>query len=536
MKYNITEYDKELLLQNSIDYSYRLFIIDKDMNIIDEIQSVKTVGNYSINSESKIRRTSSFTIYLENSYNHSSIESKIFSWIGYSFQLQIGIYSIRDDAYKWYDCGYYLITEANTAYNSVDNSISTTLSDWYAQLDGTRNGQIGGAPVISIPNVNENGEYVTIKGTVENLIISETNIKSYIIEDIGEFYGIPQNNPNYEEYRKKNPLWNKLPFDLEYDVGCYVGDILDEINNLYPNCQMYFDIYGNFCFNMIPSCENDIIALSDDYLQQVILGDNSETVSYSVTDIKNVTEVFGSTYDVDYYADNCSIDSNVYTLNLENYTSDKYSSGTIVSFKSCAANIKSMMVRINKCSEIPIYYEYTEDFISENTLEKDSVYVIKISYVNSNYVAYYLGQYQPHALCVLVDNLEDKKYTKEYFSKKYNCNEKNVILRVEKNSPFSVQRLGELLDEKVGEEFDNILSDSVAIDNAIYFNKKSSSVNDTVTISTKMMPFLDVNLKVNYRKQQENETHEYIIKNIDNNTNSNISVITLQRFYPLYFN
>ena len=160
---------------------------------------------------------------------------------------------------------------------------------------------------------------------------------------------------------------------------------------------------------------------------------------------------------------------------------------------------------------------------------------MQIKKINGEYVAYYLGKYQPHALCVLTNNANDSKYTKEYFSKKYNCDINNILLRVEEDSPFAIQKIGEVLDVKLGDDFENIISDSVALENAIYYNKKSTTINDTVTISTKMIPFLDVNLKLEYKKQQDNESKYYVIKSIANDTESCTSQITMYRFYPLYY-
>ena len=127
MRYNITQYDKDLLIQTSTNYSYKLFIVDKNGLFVEELSVLQALGSYRIDSESEIRRTTSFTMYLENIYE--SIEKKLYDWIGYSFNLKIGIYSVRDDDYKWFDCGYYLITDGSTSYNSIENSITTQLSD-----------------------------------------------------------------------------------------------------------------------------------------------------------------------------------------------------------------------------------------------------------------------------------------------------------------------------------------------------------------------------------------------------------------------
>lgn len=533
MKYNITQYDRDLLLQTDIQYKYRLLVIDKNKCIVDELTSLQAVGTYSIDSESDIRRTTSFTMYLDNSYKDCSVEKKLYQWIGYNFKFMIGIYSIRDDDYIWFDCGYYLITEANTSYNAVENSITVSLSDWYTRLNGTRNGQIGGAPTIVIPNEDENGNPITIKQATEGLLKNETDITDYIVDDIGQFYGMPQNNTDYVQYRKDNPLWNKLPYDLEYEAGCNVGDIFSEIKNLYPNCQMYFDIYGNFCFNMVPSCEYDPVVLDNSYIQNILVANDTETVGYDIQNIKNVTEVFGCNYDIDRYSETCTTSTNIYTVTLEEYES--YYSGDLIAFVPNTNNIANMKIRINTLDALPLYYEYTTNYISANLLESGKTYIIEIKKVNGEYVAYYLGQYQPHALCVLTNNIFDDKYTKSYFAKKYNCDERNITLRLEPDSPFAVQKIGEILDVKSGDEFENILSDSVALENAVYYNRKSSSVNDTITIQTEMIPFLDSNVKIEYKKQQEKEPHYYIVKSITNDTDSKTSSIVMYRFYPLYY-
>lgn len=532
MEYIITEEDKSLIAQNVTNYKYRLFVIDKNNNILDEIQGISSIGNYKIDGESEVRRTNSFTLLLDNYYKDKSIEKRLLFWIGYNFKLEIGIMSLRTDEYKWYECGYYVITEGNTTYNVTENSITLNLADYYSNLNGDRNGQIGGAPIIEIPIKDDSGNFFTIKQVTEG-VLKDNGITNYIVEDIGEFYGMPQNNVNYLDYRKNNPQWNQLPYDLKYDAACYVSDILDEIKNLYPNCQMYFDIYGNFCFNLIPSCEYDPVSLDNDFIQDILIADNTENVSYDVKNIKNITEVFGQSYEIDRYITETNTSTNIYTATLDSYS--EYVSSELIAFIPNSSNIENMKISINSLSPIPIYYEYTTEYIAPYLLEAGKTYVLRIKYVNSEYVAYYLGQYQPHALCILSNNENDSKYTKSYFSNKYNCDERNIVIRIEEDSPFAVQKIGEILDVKSGSEFDNILSDSVAKDNAIYYNRKSSSVYDTVNISVKMIPFLDVNKKIEYKKQQEDMTHYYIVQSVDNDLSSSTSTISMYRFYPLYY-
>ena len=531
MRYIITELDK-WLVEHSGEYKYRMFIVDYNKNYIDEVTGITAIGSYNIEPDSTIRRTASMSILLDSQYKTESIEDKLYSWIGYSFLLQIGIYNIKEDDYKWYDCGYYLITEGNTSYNATTNSLSVNLGDWFATLDGTRNGQNGGAPIIEIPNVVD-GEPVTIRTAIINLLKTETEFSNYIVEDIGEFYGLPQNNPNYMEYRQENPKWNQLPYTLEYEAGCLLSDQFIEMRDLYPNNEMYFDIYGNFCANLTPSCEYDPMTLDNDFLQRVLVADNTESVTYDIKAIKNVTEVFGATYNVDRYTDETSFSENTYILTLSDY--DNYNSGDIIAFIATEQNSIDVNIKINDLDSLSLYKEYTETPIESGLLVADETYVIKIKKVNGIYVAYYLGQFQPHALCILTGDANDPKYTKAYFSKRYNCEEKDITFRVEPESPFTIQKLGVILDVKMGNEYDNILSSSVATENAIYQNKISSSMNDVVTITTALMPFVDTNIKVEYKKQQDTEIKQYIVKSISHNLDSLTTTLTMYRFYPLYF-
>ena len=154
MKYNITQQDKNLLLQNSLDYKYKLLVLNNNGNILDELDCISSIGSYNIDGESAIRRATSITLLLDDTYKSVSIENKIYDWIGLNFELQIGIYSIRNDDYIWYKCGNYLITDGGTNYDATNNSISISLSDNFAKLNDTRNGQICGAPTIEIPNID----------------------------------------------------------------------------------------------------------------------------------------------------------------------------------------------------------------------------------------------------------------------------------------------------------------------------------------------------------------------------------------------
>lgn len=528
MNYIISELDKQTILQSTLEYSYRISITDNTGTVFCILDNI-VPSSYTINPDNQTRRN--VQVKLQHIKN---VEDWLNLYMRMNFVFEIGVFSYIKGDFIWYPCGTYVIIDSSTNYDAINNTLSITLADWFAKMDGTRNGQVGGAPTIVIQQKDSTGNKTTIQKAYRNFITSEKITDKLLIEDIGEFYGMQSTNPNgYIEYRKKNPDWNKMPYDLEFSIGDTQATIATKITNLYPNVQSYWDVYNNFCCNMIPSCINDPVIIDNDFLQKILIAENSESTTYTLSSIKNVTEVWGKVYDVDRNADtNCSVSNNVFTLSIDGC--NEYTEFEIIAFKPSSTNLSNVKIQINSLEPIPIYQEYSSTPIPEGTFAINEMNTITIRKQDEKFISYYLGhQYQPHALCVLTDDENDVIYTKKYFQDKYNCD--NVTLRVEKDSPYTIQKIGEVLDVKTGDEFDNIISETIATQNAIYFNQQSSSINETIDICTKLLPWIDVNVKVEYMKANSNKINQYIIKNISHNLNTNISTITLQRFYPLYY-
>lgn len=527
MNYNITELDKSAILQPNTKYKYKITITDNNDNVLQVLNDIEP-SSYTISSDNQIRRTLQVTIY-----NIRNVEEWLNLYMRFNFVFEIGVFSYRTGDYIWYPCGTYVITDSSTTYDATNNSLSTTLMDWFAKMDGTRNGQVGGAPTIVIQQKDADGNITTIQKALNNFITAEGITNKILIDDIGEFYGQQSTNPDgYIKYREENPDWNKLPYDLEFSASDTQASMVAGFTNLYPNIQAYYDVYNIFCCNMIPSCVNDPVILDNIFLQKILLSDESENTSYSLSSIKNITEVFGKSYDIDRNADDqCIENNNVFILTIESY--EWYTEYQIIAFKPTVTNKNNVKIKINSLDEVPVYNEYSTTSIASGTFIPNEVNTIMLRKKDETWISYYLGQYQPHALCVLTTDENDKKYTKKYFEDKFNCS--NITFRVESESPYAIQKIGEILDVKTGDEFDNIISETVAAQNAVYFNQKSSSMNETIEINTKLLPWLDINIKVEYRKTNSDVARQYIIKDISHDLNAHTSSITLQRFYPLYY-
>ena len=419
------------------------------------------------------------------------------------------------------------------------------------KLDGTKNGQLG-ALIISYPAYKENEEtgevieYNIIRNAVIETLEKLARITNHRIDDIGEYKAMPDYNDNWQQYREENETtWNTIPFDQEFSSGCSVLSILITFRDLYPNYEMFFDMENNtFICQLKPMCYEDDIFIENKFIQRVLI---SENTSIDMTTVKNICEVWGKIIDVDFYSENCSYSGNIYSSTISGYE-DKYCNGDIIGLKVPSSNQANAKININNFGAIGIYNEADDEPIDANILKPDNVYAFKIKKkrVDKQDIirAYLLGQWQVHAINVLTngkksgqfvtssDGEEYELYSKEYFQKFYNCD--RVDFTVIANSPFTVEKLGAIPDIKINGEFENITSDDLAADRAKWENWKNCRLTDNITITTALLPFLDVNKKISYKRSDSDREHQYIISSVSHDFSGFTSTITMYRFYPLY--
>lgn len=552
--------DIKIIRQRILDLRIKIDIYDKNTNEhLDQFECGLINGNITINAESDVRTTMTLAaVPVKNKRLRLGRDSII--WLNRIAKASIGIYDIPNQKWHWYEQGDFVFSSYGITYDAATNELSLSASDKMALLDGTKNGQLG-ALIISYPAYEEDmdtGEvikYNYIRDAVITTLTQLGKITDYEVDDIGEFKGMPEYNNDYLKYREESmmqvkdgthmPTWNALPFDQEFSAGCSVLSILTAFRDLYPNYEMYFDKNGIFCCNMIPSRYDDDVVFDNDFFDKIFISENT-TVDLST--IRNVCEVWGSVIETDFYTEQCDYAGSAYSCTVEKY--DRYYNGDIVAVKIPESNGQGSQLNINGCSAIPIIDENTENPIQAGMMEAGQVYAFKIKKkrVNNQDVtnAYLLGQWQPHGINVLTNGSisgEDyalpegngasaKKYSKEYFQAVYNC--RSVEFSVVPDSPYCVQELGEVLDVKAGGEYDNITSDSLALARAEYENWKNCRLTDSISITTKICPFADVNIKVEYLRKDTNEISQYIVKSLSHDLSGGTTAWQLMRFYPLY--
>lgn len=553
--------DRKLIQQRPFSIRVKIDVYDEKTNThLEQLEGGIVNAAFSISAESDVRRTASLTVTpLKN--RRLRLEKNSILWMNRIIRLAIGIYDHHYEKWHWYPQGVYVFTDYGASYDAETNTLSLSLSDLWSSLDGSRSGQIGGASSISFPAYEEDpdtGEIVTchtIRDAIHTTLtqlggLEESQIQ---LDDIGELKGMPQYNPDYLCYREESkiilkdgsavPLWNTLPYDQEFSAGSTITSILTTLRDLYPNYEMYFDECGNFVCRMIPSCRDDDILFDNIFFDRIYI---SENTSVDMTSVRNICEVWGKTIDADFYTENCTYSGSSYSCHVDAYPASHRSAANIA-VKIPAANPAAASLNINGTGNLPIFDENTESPISADAMESGQIYVfqIKKKYLEGSTVtrAYLMGQFQPHAVDLLTNgtgfaegsatdtDTPAETYTKDYFRKIYNCN--TIHFTVIPDSPFCIEELGLLLDVKTGGEYENITSDSLALARAEYENWKNSRLTDSISITTKLCPFADVNCKVSYRRKDTGEINQYIVKNISHDPTGGTTSWTLMRFYPL---
>ena len=553
----ITNRDKKLITQNILELRFKMEIYDDDNHILDTLEGGVVGGSLSINADSDVRRTFNVDIIPNRQFDIRIKENNLI-WINRKVKLYIGINDKLRNEYIWYPQGVYVFTNTSINYDATTNQASVSCSDMVVKLDGTKNGQLG-QQIIKFPAYEEDeetGEVIKYNYIRDQIIITLDQlgrIKDYNIDDVGEYKGMPQYNTDWAKYRQESRVpvkdgslmetWNATPFDQEFSSGCTVWNILTTFRDLYPNYEMFFDENGTFVCQMIPSCYEDDVILDNSYFQRIYI---SESTTIDLSTIRNMCEVWGESIETDFYCDSSTYANNIYSCSITGYE-EKYYNGDSIGIKILTTNGNAPQLNINGFGAIGIYDDNTEKPLEANKLEPNEIYVFKIrkKYVNGSDVirAYLLGHYQAHGMNVLTDGTTGDEFTTtngvtvtryslEYFKEVYAC--EDVEFTVIEDSPYTIQKLGEILDVKTGGEYENITSTALALHRAEWENWKNTRLTDNINLTTKICPFLDVNIKVSYQRHDEDEIKQYIIKSISHDFSGGTSNINMIRFYPLY--
>lgn len=391
-------------------------------------------------------------------------------WLDKYTRIWIGTEHLYTGEIQWTNVGLYIIDAPSYTYDNATNTLSLSLFDLMAKLTGIRNGYLPG-----IPTIYKAGE----------------NIRQAIIDTL-ELGGFTK----YIVEEAPNP--GTIPNDLEFGQGSTVYDLLLGLKDIYSNYEMFFDIDGTFYYKPIPTGEGDPILVDDTLWDNVV---TSEKIDVDFQNVKNIIEVYGRTHDPAHFSENTTISNNVINLTIPdvtNYTADMIYGFTLTDNPGYVG----VSLKINNLPSYPIRLA-DGTTAAEIVAEEGEVYYcvqFKGSYWN------WLGHLQSYGYAE-DDNPE---------------------------SPFYINStVGKIRLPLFGGEYENIFSDDLAQQRAERELWLHTNMNNTVQLTCTMVPWLDVNILVNYTTKRNNAQSEYIIKSINFGLSPSDSMtLTLIKFYP----
>ena len=312
MKKNYPYLKDDYFLRNLYDQHNKttyvsIAVLDWEENFIQRIEGRVISASISVNGDSSVRRTANLSIkLLDETENYNNINSlfsinkKIYLETGYKNNLRhLGEAYYPEYETIWFPFGVFIITSYALSHDVSGLTLSLTLNDKMALLNGTAGGVIPASTNFeSYDELGPDGDLHTQEIRI-NQIIPEL-VNHFGCEDLNNIFvnDIPNKITTPLKWISSNPLYlfrnisdladsfyttiktnvdltdyTKTEFTYGYDCGyTYLdftypeelaaapGDsvctVLDKIKTKLGNYEYYYDIFGNFIFQEIKNYVN----------------------------------------------------------------------------------------------------------------------------------------------------------------------------------------------------------------------------------------------------------------------------------------
>ena len=498
--YIIRQKDIELLMQSNKELYYKLELLNENMKVLDSIEGNLISDNISISADSDIRRVYNCELFVEDSTFDISYDSKI--WYKRRIRPYIGILHQRSKEIQWYLLGTFLFTEAGYSYDDTNKTLSLTCNDMMCLLNGSMGGNLD-----------------SYKRTIHSGTSARSSIISLLEEVCITKYFI--------EFNLNGSIINdfQIPHDMTYNAGATAYQIIKDIVDLYSGTEIYFDVYGTFIINKIPTSKEEQAVLNDEILQPILI---SEQLSINFSEVYNDIEIFGRTQEPDFYSKDITYSNGVYYVSLVAHKLDETTNQYVeisydslddfdeFSFKIPSVNITSnTYININNLGDILVVNENGNP-IANNTLTKNTDYVFRYRKSTEDFL--FLGQYQV--------------YSRMYISNDANNTDANAV--IDTDNEFAVEKIGHKLKVLSDDSVSNIYSDELCRQRCKYELYNATNKKNDLNLTTISIPWLDVNELIEFTSNSTGKKDKYIINSISTNYSEMTMNINANKFYAEY--
>ena len=467
----ITQAQYNTAKQSQRNISIRINLLNFSKQIIDSIEGQVISGSLTSDANSNMRNTCDIQMVVTDSSFNVETEGKI--WMDRYIQIYIGVEDLKTHQTIWTNKGIYLLNQPTYGYSAESKVLSFQGVDMMALLTDMRGGMLSEAYLIP---AGSNVRDVIIA------ILGVNGINEYVVDDCKNSDGSIQ----------------PVPYDMTFDIGSTWWDVLESLQSILPNYQMYFDVDGVFHYEPTPYKPNEVVRMDDDIWRQNVI---SENVSYDFESVKNSVKVLGRTHPVNYFATNVTVNEATINLTIPNLT--ELTDGVLIGFALTQSVYGNIMLNVNNLGAVKLS-------------KLDGSYVTSLangeywtaSYDADNQSWQFLGHVQ-----AVGEWMDDNP-----------------------NSPFFVGNpAGAIKIVLYGGEYDNIMSDELATQRAEWEIYQRCRMNDSITLTSVPIYWSEVNWMVAYTPLGQDVVNQYLIRSITTDlTYDGTQTYNMIRWYPYY--
>lgn len=467
----ITQAQYNTAKQSQRNISIRINLLNFSKQIIDSIEGQVISGSITSDANSNMRNTCDIQMVVTDSSFNVETEGKI--WMDRYIQIYIGVEDLKTHQTIWTNKGIYLLNQPTYGYSAESKVLSFQGVDMMALLTDMRGGMLSEAYLIPAGS-NVRNVIITILGV--------NGINEYVVDDCKNSDGSIQ----------------PVPYDMTFDIGSTWWDVLEALQSILPNYQMYFDVDGVFHYEPTPYKPNEVVRMDDDIWRQNVI---SENVSYDFESVKNSVKVLGRTHPVNYFATNVTVNEATINLTIPNLT--ELTDGALIGFTLTKSVYGNIMLNVNNLGAVKLS-KLDGSYVT--SLAKEEYWTA--SYDADNQSWKFLGHVQ-----AVGEWMDDNP-----------------------NSPFFVGNpAGVIKIVLYGGEYDNIMSDELARQRAEWEIYQRCRMNDSITLTSVPIYWSEVNWMVAYTPLGQDVVNQYLIRSITTDlTYDGTQTYNMIRWYPYY--
>lgn len=501
---------------------FRLELLDSYLQPISELTGDTSDVSFDIDSTSDIRRTATMTLIVtDESWLTENFE---IGWIDKLVRFSIGLK--YQGEWKWYKLGTMLLSSDNFRFDATTKELQLSLVDMMACGTAERGSQIGTGVRIE----------------------HDSNVKEALDASVSRW--LP-----FKRTEITDDWPDVIPYDLDFGVGSYPYDVLRGIIALFPWYEQYYDADGFYHADKIPMRVDEPCLLTAEDLDDLII---SEQRSFDFSQIKNTTEIYGKSISANYVANTCTLNDDTYTLGFVLATMEVLENNKKYAFTVRENSPENPKIHIDltdpEAQSTAVLLDFYGNTLEAGALRAGYAYVARCLDTPEEHDGqvvlvkkfYLMGQSEIHVIVREMNAMPDAEAI-ETDKRENDCADIRYVIHPD--SPYACDRPGartvsDWLTIQKGEirqvlydgEYAGIYSTQLAYERGEYENYLKCRMNTDVELTTVLIPFIDVNQKIEYTSPTDS-THtprQYIVKSVNMDVGAFTMTMKLARFYDYY--